>query len=374
MASGYTPGLLVSAHQVVRKTRELPLPGKEVVSIGQKVAAESTVLEAQLPGDLAIVRLAERMGVDPIDIAEGIKVKEGDTVKTGDLLCEVSYLFGLGQSQYHSPCDGTVEFFTEINGHLGIRHAPVAITVAAYLSGTVVEVDPGKSVTIESPAAIIQGIFGVGGERNGVITPLAVESDAVVEASDIARAVIPEAAILVGGASFSIEALNAAADKKVAAVVTGSIDSETLAQFIGFEIGVSITGDEKLPFTLIVTEGFGKLAISQRILEIIKQHNNLPASVNGATQVRAGAMRPEVIIPHQNSSQAEQHAATQIANLEVGAKVRIIRAPHFGLFATVTELTEQQQKIESGAEVRVLKAELEGGNIVVVPRANVELV
>jgi hypothetical protein len=37
-----------------------------------------------------------------------------------------------------------------------------------------------------------------------------------------------------------------------------------LREYVGFDIGVAITGDEDLPLTLIITEGFGGMSLSDR--------------------------------------------------------------------------------------------------------------
>jgi hypothetical protein len=54
--------------------------------------------------------------------------------------------------------------------------------------------------------------------------------------------------------------------------------------------------------------------------------------------------------------------------------VRIIREPYFGELATVIELPPEPQLIDTGSKVRVLKAKLDKGGVVTVPRANVELI
>jgi len=60
--------------------------------------------------------------------------------------------------------------------------------------------------------------------------------------------------------------------------------------------------------------------------------------------------------------------------LEIGTPIRVIREPYFGQLGKVTELPSQLQVVGSGAEVRVLRARLEGGEEVTVPRANVEII
>jgi hypothetical protein len=60
--------------------------------------------------------------------------------------------------------------------------------------------------------------------------------------------------------------------------------------------------------------------------------------------------------------------------LKIGTSIRVIREPYFGQLASVTGLPAQLMVVDSGTEVRVLKAKLDGGEEVVVPRANVEII
>jgi hypothetical protein len=60
--------------------------------------------------------------------------------------------------------------------------------------------------------------------------------------------------------------------------------------------------------------------------------------------------------------------------LTPGTPIRVIREPYFGRLATVTDLPPQLMVVDSGTEVRVLKAKLDSGEEVLVPRANVEII
>lgn len=364
----YTPGLQVSASSNIRRVRELPLPGEVLVSLGDRVKVDDIVLKTELPGEVDIIRLADRMGLDPLDVKDGVKVKEGTQVKPGDLLCEVETFWGLFRSSVHSPLAGKIEFYTETNAHLGIRNPSIPLEVKAYISGVVVDIEAGKSITIESNAALIQGIFGVGGEAHGKI--LVLPQEGLIDQQDLKDYEI-EGSILIGGSSFSIQALKYAASRGAAAIITGSVSADTLRQYVGYEIGVSITGDEAVPFPFIITEGFGELAMSSRILDLAKTLQGKEASINGTTQVRAGAMRPELIVCNQESPMQSDSLPMV---LEPGRRIRLIRVPYFGAFATVEELPKNAMEVQSGACVRVLTARLDSGEVVVVPRANVELV
>ncbi len=372
MKQAYTPALEVSAKTLVSKIRELPLLGTSLVKVGDRVEANTPVLSAELPGDLTILRIADRMGFGAEDIAKRLKVDVGAYVKKGELLCEITTFFGLFTTRLESTAEGVVEFFTEKNAHLGIRHEAIPLRVNAYIQGEVIAVEDGKQVTIETEASLIQGIFGVGGERHGRILCLDVRNDEVVSAEHVA-ALGGDAAgtVLFGGTRFSLAALRKSAELGVSAIVTGSIDAETLASYVGYEIGVSITGDEDVASTVLVTEGFGELPISDRVMKLAKQLEGQEASVNGATQVRAGATRPEVIVPLQNVT--VKSVAGEPKSLGVGAAIRVIRVPYFGCLGTIVDLPHEPMLIESGAKVRVLKAALDDGREVIVPRANVEL-
>jgi len=374
MASAYTPGLQVTANTQVSRLRELPCPGAVTVAVGDKVAPDTKVLRAELPGEIDIIRLTDRLGFEPEEVLEHLLVKEGDKVERGQLLCEIKTFFGLFTSRYNAQSTGVVEFITETNAHIGLRHAPIPLEVQAFLRGVVTEIDPGKSVTISTKGSLIQGIFGVGGERSGQLLTLhgTAEDEISPQTLEPLRDKL-NGAVLLGGARFSEAALRIAAEAGVNGVITGSIDATTLRQYVGFEIGVSITGDENVPFTLIITEGFGRLTLSPRIMKLAEQLDGKEVSIKGATQVRAGAMRPEMIVPDPEAFLEDVEHLLE-SSLHVGSTVRVIRVPFFGEFAEVVELPNEPETVPSGAVVRVLRLKRSSGEVVTVPRANVEII
>jgi hypothetical protein len=102
------------------------------------------------------------------------------------------------------------------------------------------------------------------------------------------------------------------------------------------------------------------------------------ASCSGATQIRAGVIRPEVIIPLGGSSKfgvqsSESEVAISGGGLKVGDQIRIIREPYFGRICRVVALPADLQVLPTESKVRVLEAEFEDGQRALVPRANVEL-
>ncbi|MBI2192276.1 MAG: hypothetical protein HYU36_09850 [Planctomycetes bacterium] len=377
MATAYAPGLTVSPDQVVLKRRRLPVAGQVLVERGQWVSHDTVVARAELPGDLETVRLAERMQMEPDELRGKLKVKVGDRVERGCLLAESAGLFGLFRSEVRSPLSGTVEYIAEATGHLGIRRPPSPIEVTAYVSGRVEEVEASQGVVIRTRGALIQGIFGVGGERQGEIR-MAVDSpddgDLRVDALQGSLA----GKVLVGGACLSVDTLRRVGEMGAAGVVVGGIRDEDLTAYLGEEIGVAVTGDEDVPATLVVTEGFGSIRMARRTFELLRRLEGRFASLHGATQIRAGAVRPEILVPHVAREEGEAAAAETPGRpaakiLAPGIRVRAVRQPYFGELGMVTEMPPQPVRVASGAVVRILKMKTPDGREFVLPRANVEI-
>lgn len=368
MGTAYTPGLKVSPYTLVRKTRRLPLKGDVLVQVGEEVSPETVVARTNIPGILRNVRAAERLGVDADEMPRALLVKQGEAVRQGQLLAQTRSFFGMFKSEVFSPVEGTVELISEVTGQVGIREKPNPIEVNAYVNGRIAEVLPEEGVVVETRAAMVQGIFGVGGERQGAIR-LAVSDPGEALTESHLR---PDMAgqVVVGGSNISGAALRRAAELGLAGVVVGAIIDQDLIQFLGYDIGVAITGHEEIGTTLILTEGFGHIRMAERTFRLLKSLEGQVASINGATQIRAGVIRPEVIVPSRAGAEAEGERH----DLDLGTPIRIIREPYFGQLATVAALPPELQEVPSGAMVRVLEADLQTGERVTVPRANVEII
>jgi len=371
MAHAYTPGLKVTERALIRKTRRLPIPGEVLVREGDRVLPSTIVARTNIPGDPQTLSVANLLGVEPSDIKWYMVKKEGDRVQKGDVIAEYKAFFGLMRKTVQSPVDGTLEMISTITGQITVREDPIPIEVTGYIEGTVESVLPREGVVVKTEGALIQGIFGVGGETTGEIAVLASDPDEVLEAKSIG----PEhkGKILVGGSLVTAASIKRAAEMGAVGVVAGGIVDTDLIAYLGHDIGVAITGHEEVPVTVIVTEGFGRMRMADRTFQLLKDLSGMRASINGATQIRAGVMRPEVIVP---GYRPKRTFGTQdlSVGLVPGTPVRIIRQPYFGKLAVVVDLPPDLQVIETEAKVRILRAKLEDGTVVTIPRANVEII
>ncbi|UCD44067.1 MAG: hypothetical protein JSV27_07950 [Candidatus Bathyarchaeota archaeon] len=368
-AHAYTPGLKVKRSMTVRQTRRLPIPGKVLVKVGDEVDHDTIVAEAEISSEPEIVKASSIMGVEPLDLERYMLKKEGDPVEEGENIAYFSALFGLIKKQVTSPIKGYIESISEITGQLIVRGAPVPVKVDAYIPGKVVEVIPNEGVVIEINAAFIQGIFGIGGESHGKLKVAVESSNDELNTDAIGHE--DKDAVLVGGSMVTMDALRKAVDIGVSCIVVGGIRHNDLIKFTGEEVGVAITGHEEVGLTLIVTEGFGKMTMSQKTFDLLKSYEGHLASVNGTTQIRAGVMRPEIVIPHGGAVEASEEFSS---GMVPDTPVRIIRQPYFGAIGVVSSLPVELQQLESESYVRILNVKLGDGKVVTVPRANVEII
>ncbi len=384
MAMAYTPGLKRKASTVISKTRKLPIKGKVLVKEGERISYDTEVASTNLPGKVSVLNLALILELEStsgefeeerksLGLSKYLLKDVGDTCEAGEVIAMRKTFFGLYQRECKVPVTGTIEYVSDVTGQCLIREPAIPLALNAYIPGTVTKVIPEEGVEIETPAALIQGIFGIGEETHGELMVLSEsESDALTEGQLTEKC---SGKIIVGGSIVDGPTLKKAVELGVKGIIVGGIKDADLTSFLGYSIGVAITGEERMGLTLILTEGFGKMSMAVKTFNFLKEFEGKLACINGATQIRAGVIRPEIIIPIDESpSDGSEDEKLHLEGLTSGLPVRIIGPPYFGAIGHVTDLPIDLQTVETESKVRVLEVELEDGNRVTVPRANVELI
>jgi len=353
----------------------LPLPGNIMVSSGQSVKAETIVARTELPGQVRSINVASMLGVQPEEIYHHMLKKEGDSVRKDEVIASTKGIFGFFKAQSMSPVDGSIESISKITGQVMIREPEIPVEINAYIDGKVSEIIPDEGVVIQTYGTFIQGIVGIGGEAIGLLE-VACEDPSDIISPEKLKPEMNGKAIVVGSL-VTADLAKRAIQMKIKGLIAGGIDDDDLKNLLGYELGVAITGSESLGITIIITEGFGKMEMASRTFDLLKQHEGMKSSINGATQIRAGVIRPEIIIPADklDTSDFDQPEYKEAdSQLSIGSEIRIIRDPHFGETARVIELPVNLQKLETEASVRVLKVQLKKtGEEILLPRANVEI-
>jgi len=374
MAHAYTPGLKVTDRILVKKRRILPLKGKVVVKVGDRVNPDDVVAHTDLPGNVEPLNVANKLGVPPEDLDLVMVKKPGDEIKKGEPIAIKKSFIKIFSSTCNATIDGTLESISVITGQVLQRGKPIPVEVHAYISGEVAEVIPQEGCVVQTRAAFVQGIFGIGGETHGDVKVVVPDTATVLDDTLITEDL--KGKIVIGGSLVTADALKKAIKVGVKGIVVGGFDDKDLRDFLGYDIGVAITGSEEIGCTLVVTEGFGQISMAQRSFDLLKRQEGHMACINGATQIRAGVIRPEVVIPAAESEQKSSggHDEIPIVGLGIGSPVRVIRHPYFGSIGKVAGLPSPLTRLESESMARILEVEFDDGTKAIVPRANVEMI
>jgi len=375
MGHTYTPGLTVTPRTVMSKRRLLPLPGTVLVTVGEAVSSATVVARAELPGKVHVVNLVNQLGITPEELPAYMLKRTGEPIQQGEVLAETKPFLEWFKTDVRSPITGTVDTVSTTTGQVILRAPPRPVELFAYLDGTVVETFPGQGVRVESACAFIQGIFGIGGETWGAMALAASSPDQELTESMLT----PDHAgkIVIGGAFVGAAVLARAKEIGVKALVVGGMHDQDLRALLGYDLGVAITGTEQVGFTLILTEGFGHIPMAGKTFALLTQLVGRKACVSGATQIRAGVIRPEIIVPLAPGEDVKGMEAGQSGEarggVKIGDPVRVIREPYFGRLGQVVGLPSELTQIPTESHVRVMDVRFSDGSQAVIPRANIEV-
>ena len=337
MAHAYTPGLKVTEKHLIKKNRILPLKGEVLVKVGDKVSPDDVVARTHLPGNVVPLNVANKLGIPPEDIELVMEKKIGDPIAKGESIALKKSFIKWFSSSAAATIDGTLESVSKVTGQVLQRGHPIPVEVKAYLRGEVTEIFPDEGVEVSCQGSFMQGIFGIGGETFGAIKVATPDNTTILTDKFINEDMAGH--VVVGGSIVTADAMNKAIKLGVKGIVVGGLDDKDLRDFLGYDIGVAITGSEEIGTTLVISEGFGEIAMARKTFDLFKAHEGEMACINGATQIRAGVIRPEVVIPAETSaSEIDTGASGEIQGLAVDSPVRVIRHPYFGRLGKVTDL------------------------------------
>ncbi len=374
MGHSYTPGLTVTSHVTIRRRRILPLAGRVLVAAGDVVTARQVVAQTRLPGKVYPVNVANQLGIAPDEVAQFVVKRVGDAIERDEVLAENKPLFKWLKTEVTAPIRGTVDSMSPLTGQVLVREPPLVLDLLAYVDGRIADVHGDEGVTVETSCALVQGIFGVGGETWGPLAMAVSRPDEPLAPDQLTPDM--KGAVVVGGAFVSYAAMCRARDVGIHALVVGGVHDQDVRALLGYDLGVAITGTERIGLTLVLTEGFGSIPMADRTFALFRDHVGQVASVSGATQIRAGVIRPEVLIPHAPDAVDRARAVQrgERHGLRIGDQIRIIRDPWFGKIGEVAELPSDARPIETESLARVLVVAFRDGTRAVVPRTNVEVI
>lgn len=352
MRTYYPSAFKVVPYGRVSLERLLPFPGEVLVEPGQRVEPMDVVGRAHIPSRIRILHIAQRLSIAEEDLRKYLLKGAGDRVEEGEVIAVVGgWPF---RRLYRAPAEGRI--VNEAHGRLLLEISPSTHELRAYLKGVVAQVFPSRGVAIETSGAIMEGVWAIGGDAFGVLKMLgeAPEGKLVLEAIDMGY----HGAVVVVESWATKDGLRKAEETGVRGVILGSLPS-SLAAFVS-----------SLSFPVMIMEGFGEIPISRPLLSLFQQHAGREACMVSDVSHGMRLLRPQVIIPFPRGEEAPIGEAPA---LKEGTLVRLVREPYLGKVGHVASFPLQKRRVEWGVEVEGVEVDLEEGERVFVPLANLEL-
>jgi hypothetical protein len=315
------------------------------------VQPDDVVAQAPLDGQLQVVDLARTLGTSVGGALQCLRVVPGDKVEAGALLASRKPL-GHKRRDVYAPFAGTVQ--TIEDGYLFLRQAAQTYALRAYIPGQVLEEYPHLGVSIGVMGTLVRGIWGCGGECQGL---LAVMTGAPDEPLTWERVGLRyRGAIIVGGILEDPRVLLRARQFRLLGLVVGSLAPQLrpLAQRLGLSV--------------VVTEGIGDIPMAEPILERLRAcHGRLAILCGAAEKGRSG---PEIIVPLPGV--APSRALAVVRPIHEGMAVRLTRPPYVGLIGEVATVPLTPQETPIGTHAEGVMVRLPDGRRVFVPLVNLE--
>jgi len=229
------------------------------------------------------------------DVDLYLTVHEGDTIRENQSL---GIMPGMYTRNLKSPFKGIVKKIDRLKGTVTIENTVKPFLLKAFVSGEVKTVEDEKIITIASRCALIKGATGFGGETFGEVLFV---KNLQKFTNDLKSAVVNltslENKILVFHESINLNMLESAVKMKVNGIIAPSINNKEWVKFCDNEMSVTFTGDEQFGFTLVLIKGFGDVKLEDDVSALLSSYHRKMISINGRTQIRAGIVRPQIILP-----------------------------------------------------------------------------
>lgn len=351
----YPPETRVMPLTLIRRERMLPAQGTVLVKTGARVEPTDVVAQAEVGGQFRTFEIARLLRVPPAKAIRYLKKNRDDQVQAGEVIANRP---GLPSRQVRSPVAGTIVDIDERDGRVAIEVASHQVDLLAYIKGVVGNVMANLGVVIETPGAMIQAAWGIGGESFGVLAVMTESTGEPLKASSID--IKAHGSVVVGGGWVVESALDQAVQLQLRGMIVGSLD------------GGLIERARQMPFPIILTEGVGQMSMAAPIFDLLKAHDGREVSISATTRTRWGVQRPEIVIPLPSETRPPMPPAVG-APLTVGARVRVVRGPNTGWVGTVEAIQPRAQRIETGSRVHGAEVRFGPGSSVFVPFANLEL-
>ena len=337
---------------MIRRARMLPVNGRVLARVGQKVNATDVVADADVSNKHILLNIRRALNLSAFDdFRKVIEHRVGDKVQEGDVIAETSGIF---KRVVYAPAAGQIVSIS--GGQLLLEVQGEPFKLQAGLNGEVTEVIPEQGVILETHGALIQGVWGNGKINMGMLLNLAQEAGE--ELTSDRMDVSMRGAVVLGGHCSSAEVFRVGMELPLRGLILGSMSADL----------VPIA--RQVDYPVILTEGFGIYPLNNIAYRILTTNERRDVCLNAVEWDAYTGDRPEVIIP----LPATGNLAPEVAQFKAGHTVRIKGAPYSKqVVGVLVEMLPGLTLMPNGLRVPAASVRLENNEEINIPLANLDV-
>lgn len=336
----------------LRRQRMLPVEGLVLVNLGDKVRSGDMVARANLFSEHLMLDAGRALGISDERVEKLVQRKPGEKVEAGDILAGRR---GITKRVLRAPASGRVAAVS--GGQILLQVSDESSKLMARVPGEVINIEPGRGVLIECVCAWLQGAWGNGSLEDGILYFASEGADHRLTADEIDMS--QRGAIMVSGYCDQRQTLELAAQVPIRGLILGSLATRLLPIA------------EKMPYPIVLTEGFGHMPMNPYAYELLIEHDGQEATINAQKYDVYSGERPEVIIPLE--VEGTPPPPIELQSFRLGLTVRILHGPHHGAVGEIGNILPHSTQFPSGIRAPGAEISLTDGGMTTVPLANLEV-
>ncbi len=366
--------LRVEKNIITRITRTLDGKGDLNVSLGQQIAPDEIIGNAISAVGFRIINLSSELGVNPKETGKFLVKKLNERIYKGELLAfKKGNLLG-GKKIVTSPSDGILEFLNPETGDLKLSFFPKKRDLPSGVYGIVEQIDKERGqVTIRTMVTRVNGVFGTGRLRDGILHILGKKDD-LVNKNTIGAEYNEN--ILVGGSLVFKDTISAAISQGIKGLISGGINASDYKAMAGGRLIFPKKIDNDIGISIVVCEGFGAVPIGDDIFGILSDYEGKFVFINGNKGIiNLPSFSSECLskIKSIELPKLQEDCSMRTTELKIGLKVRVIGNSYFGEQGKILAINNVSTLLPSGLKTALATIETSRKKIQL-PVANLEAV
>ena len=336
----------------IQRERLLPMPGRVVVRRGQKLSPVDAIAEAHLEPEHILLDVERGLGLRASEIDEYIQREAGELVSEGDIIAGP---VGMARRVVRAPHSGRVILFR--NGKVLFEIDSPPFVLRAGLPGVVSSLIPDRGAIIDGTGALIQGVWGNGRVDYGLLHVLAKIPEDLLTPDHLDETM--RGSVILAGFCGEAEVFKAAGELPLRGLILSSMASSLIPLAV------------KMEYPIIVVEGFGLMPMNSAAFNLLSTSDRREVALNAEAFDWFANTRPEIVIPLPTEDHAYEPCESLIFSPD--QQVHIVRAPYKSQIGTIVALRPGIKILPSNVRAPAAEINLESGETVVLPLANLEV-